>query len=187
MHKSLTDYWWLVVLRGIIALIFGLALIAYPGKTATVVIALIGLYLLIEGIIVSISALFSIKKNDHWWVLLLRGILTLLVGVAIFSWPQATVAVLFFLFALWLLIMGIFFVVTAIIVRKETEMEWFLVAAGVVSLLMGVLLINNPYASFTIIAILTGIYAIVSGILITSFGFKLKSFKHRLAKEAKGE
>ena len=66
-------------------------------------------------------------------------------------------------------------------------MEWFLVASGVASLLLGVLLINNPYASFTIIAILTGIYAIVSGILITSFGFKLKSFKNRLAKEAKGE
>ncbi|MFC1649711.1 HdeD family acid-resistance protein [Patescibacteria group bacterium] len=180
MLRTLSDHWWLVVLRGIVGLIFGIALIAWPAKTAVVVIALIGLLLLVDGIIMSVLALFSIRKNDHWWLILLQGALSLIIGVVIFNYPQATVAILFFLFALWLILMGIFMIVTAIIVRHETEMEWFVIASGVVSLILGVLVINNPYASFTLMAVLSGLYALVTGILMTSFGFKLKTVRNRL-------
>ena len=182
MIQSLVKAWWLVVLRGVIAIIFGLALLASPVKNAVVITALMGLYILIDGVVVSISSLFTIKSNDHWWVLLLWGLVGILVGAAIFAYPGVTIKILFFLSALWLLLIGMLLLITAIIVRKESEMEWFLAANGIVALLLGILFLSNPQVSFTILAVLTGLFALFSGILTTAFGLKLHGLKSRIKK-----
>ncbi len=177
MYKDLTEHWWLVLLRGLIGLLFGLVLIASPVKTAVVVTALVGLYLLIEGIVVAIQGLMSMKKNDKWWLVFLQGLLALLVGIAIFSAPGMTVQFLLFLFALWLVVIGILSIITAIVIRKETEHEWLILGNGLVALLLGILVINHPSATFAFIALVVGIYAIVAGIMTTAFAFKLRSLK----------
>lgn len=182
MVKSLVQAWWLVILRGVIAIIFGLALLAAPVKSSVVVTALVGLFILIDGVIVTITSLFSMKKNEKWWVLLLWGIIGILVGAAIFAYPGITLKILFFLFALWLLLIGILLLVTAIAVRKESEMEWFLAANGIVALILGVLFLGNPEVTFTILAVLIGLFALFSGILTTAFGFKLHGLKSRIKK-----
>lgn len=182
MHKTLIDSWWLIILRGIVTLLFGLILIASPVKTVTVVTALIGLLMLIEGILGSLMSFFTIGKTDKWWLLLLQGVFSILIGLAVFNYPGITVAVLFFLFSMWLIVIGIVMIVIAIIVRKETEIEWFLAGTGIVSLIIGILLINNPSSSFSIIAMLAGIYALISGTMITAFGFKLRSLQSRVKK-----
>ncbi len=179
MYKDLTEHWWLVLLRGLTGLFFGLVLLASPVKTAVVVTALVGLYLLIEGIVVAIQGLLSMKKNDKWWLVFLQGLLALLVGVAIFSWPGLTVQLLLFLFALWLVVIGILLVITAILVRKETEHEWLILGNGLVSLLLGILVINHTSATFALIALFVGIYAIIAGIMTTALAFKLRSLKKR--------
>jgi len=182
MVKSLIQAWWLVILRGVVAIIFGLALLAAPVKSSVVITALVGLFILLDGVIVSISSLFTIKDNKHWWILLLWGLVGILVGAAIFAYPGITLKVLFFLFALWLLLIGILLLVTAIVVRKESEMEWFLAANGIVALILGVLFLGNPQVSFTIMAVLVGLFALFSGILTTAFGFKLHGLKSRIKK-----
>lgn len=182
MIKTLADLWWLVVIRGLVALIFGLGLIAYPIKTVLVVTVIVGLWLMIDGVISSIVSLFQIKKNEHWWVLLLKGIVGILVGAAIFSWPGITIKALFLLMTLWFLLMGILFIVTAIIIRKESEMEWLVAATGITSLILGVLLYGNPYASVVLFSVVVGLFALVSGITTTVFGIKLHGIKRRIKK-----
>lgn len=181
MHKSLTELWWLVLIRGLIALLFGLVLISSPVKTTVVVTALVGLYLLIEGIVTSIIGLLSIKKNDKWWLIILQGLFALLVGLAIFNYPGLTVALLLFLFALWLVIAGILLIITAIVVRKETEHEWLILGNGLVALLLGILVMNHPQATFAVVAVFVGIYALIAGILTTAFSFKLRGLNKRAA------
>lgn len=178
MQKSLADYWWLVVIRGVIGIIFGLALVAYPFKTASVVALLIGLFMMIDGLILSISSFVQIKNNDKWWVLLIRGLFGIMVGLALFSWPGITIKVLFFLISIWLIFVGILMLVTAIAIRKESEMEWFVAANGIVSLFLGFFMYSSPELTFAFLGILVGIFKLISGVLTTAFGFKLHGLKN---------
>ncbi len=182
MTKTLADYWWLIAIRGIIGLLFGLALIASPVKTVVVVTVLVGLWLMVDGVVTSIVSLFQIKKNDHWWLLLLRGIVGILLGVAIFSWPGITIQALFLLITIWLIVMGILMIVTAIIIRRESEMEWLIAATGITALILGALLYGNPYGSVVLFSVVIGLFALVSGITTTAFGIKLHGVKSKLKK-----
>lgn len=173
--KAITDYWWLVVLRGVIGVMLGLAAIAMPLKTVGLLVLIVGLFLILDGAINIIVSLLSVKKNEHWWVLLLQGLLGLLIGLAVFSWPEATVKLLLFLFAVWLLAVGVSLIVTAILTRKENYGGWFLVVGGLLSLLFSILLFSNPAQTVSAVTIIVGIVVFVSGLMTTAFGLELRA------------
>lgn len=177
MIKALAQYWWLIAARGILAVIFGLLAIAYPFKTATFVALVVGLFIMIDGIIQGITSLTQIKKDEHWWVLLFKGILGLMIGLAIFSWPGLTIKVLFFLVSIWMIFVGVLLLVMAFVVRKETEMEWFIAANGIISLFLGFFFYSSPEITFALMSIIIGLFALISGIITTALGIKLQSYK----------
>jgi uncharacterized membrane protein HdeD (DUF308 family) len=168
--------WWVVVLRGIAAILFGILALLWPGLTLVILIALFGAYALVDGIANIAGALERRRRYDRWWVLLVEGIAGVIAGVLTFIWPAITGLVLLFLIAARAVVVGIFEIVAAIRLRREIEGEWLLGAAGVLSVVFGVLVFAFPAGGALAIVWLIAWYSLLAGILLSVLGFRLRSW-----------
>lgn len=180
--KTLTQYWWLELTKGLFALGLGLAFITWPGKSLVVIATFIGVFLLIDGIIESLKGVFSIKKDSHWWVHLAKGIVGVLAGIAIFNYPEFSLGILFFILALWAIISGIIGVVQAVKTRKESYGGWTLTGMSLLLVAFGILLLSNPQGSVLILTVLFGLFAVISGIMTVAFSMDLRAMNSDIKK-----
>lgn len=170
---------WTVALRGIIAILFGIAIIVWPAITLAALIALFGFFALIGGFALLIAAIRQRRTDEPWWLLLLEGISGIVIGIVVFIWPNITAFVLLYLIAAWAIISGIFEIVAAVQLRREIEGEWLLALSGIASIIFGLLLAIWPGAGALAILWIIGIYAIFFGLLKLSLAFRLRDWKRR--------
>jgi uncharacterized membrane protein HdeD (DUF308 family) len=168
-------YWWLLGIRGLVALLFGLAAIVWPRLTLLVLVILFGAYALVDGVIAVIVALQERSVFRRWWVLLVEGLVGVAIGVVTFLWPAITALVLLYLIALWAIVTGIFELVAAFSGRLAVATEWTLGLAGIFSILLGVLLAVQPRAGLLTLVWLIGVYAIVFGVLLIIRAFQFRA------------
>jgi len=179
MLLRLARNWWLVVIRGVLAIIFGLLAFFFPGLTLEVLVLLFGAYVLVDGIVDVVSALMN-RGDQHWWALLLEGILGIMVGVLVFLWPGGAGLVLLYFIAAWAVVIGILEIVAAIRLWNVMASKWLLLLAGVASVLFGVIAVLWPGAAALAIAWLIAAYALFFGVLQLALGFRLRSLGQRL-------
>ncbi len=177
MLTLLTRNWWLVVLRGVLAILFGIAALVWPNATVLVLVLLFGAYVLIDGIFAAIASIQGRRHYRNWWVLLLEGITGLVIGVLTFIWPGITTLVLVYLIAAWALITGIFEIAAAVALRRELSGEWMLGLSGLLSIALGVIIFLRPEAGVRGIIWVIGLFAILFGILVTVLGFRLRGWR----------
>jgi uncharacterized membrane protein HdeD (DUF308 family) len=180
----LSRYWWMTLLRGVIWLLFGIALFAQPGITLVALTLLFGAFVLIDGIGNIVSAIGGRKQHDHWWVLLLVGLCGVAVGVLTFYSPGLTALALLFYIAIWAIVTGVLAIIAAIRLRKEIQGELWLILSGVASVAFGVLAIARPGAGALSVLWLIGAYAIVFGIILIIFAFRARGFVKRVSSAA---
>ena len=168
-------YWWLLALRGLLAVLFGLAALLWPGLTLLVLVLLFGAYALVDGVMTVIVSLQERRVFARWWVLLLEGLVGIAAGVLIFVWPAITALVLLYLIALWAIVTGLFEIATAFSGRLPLALEWTLALAGILSVLLGVLLAIQPGVGLLSLVWLIGVYAIVFGILLIIHAFQFRT------------
>ena len=177
MIETLVRHWWVLALRGLCAVLFGLLALVWPGMTLIVLVMLFGAYALVDGICALVTAFRDRRSNDHWWVLLLEGIAGIAAGVMTFFWPGMTGLVLLYLIAAWAIVTGIVEIIAAVRLRREITGEWLLALGGLASIVFGVILLVRPLAGALAVAWLIGIYAIVFGVIIILLAFRLR--RHR--------
>jgi uncharacterized membrane protein HdeD (DUF308 family) len=181
LASTLSRNWWLMLLRGLAAIGFGVLIFAKPGISLQVLVYLFGIYVLVEGILGVSLAIQGRNTIDSWGVLLLWGLLGIAVGVLAFVRPDITALALLFYIALWAIASGVLEIAVAIRLREVIQNEWFLILAGLVSVAFGVVLIARPDAGAVAVLSLIGAYAIVVGVLLVIFAFKVRSFVGRVA------
>jgi uncharacterized membrane protein HdeD (DUF308 family) len=174
MLHDLTRNWWMLILRGLAGIVFGLGAYAWPGLTLGLLVVLFGAYALIDGILAVISALAGRTQGLPWWTLLVEGMLGVAAGVFTFLWPGVTLVVLLYVMAAWAIVTGIFEIAAAIRLRKAVEGEWTLALSGVVSVVFGLILFTRPFAGLLAVAWLIGTYAVIFGLLLLFLGLKLR-------------
>jgi uncharacterized membrane protein HdeD (DUF308 family) len=184
MLNLLSRNWWAVLLRGICAVIFGLAAFTWPGITLAVLILFFGAYVLVDGIFAVASSFGRRKEGKFPWSLFIVGLISIVVGAITFVWPGLTALVLLYLIAAWAIVRGIFEVVAAIELRKQIEGEWFLIFAGIASVIFGILLMFWPGAGVLALLWLIGTFAIIFGVLLIILAFKLRGIKKRVEQAA---
>jgi uncharacterized membrane protein HdeD (DUF308 family) len=182
--KNMADHWWLVLVKGIIGVLLGLAFLAWPGKSAVVITLLIGLYVMVDSVFAVILGLLSIKRDDHWWVMTVLGVVGFFAGLAILSWPQITLALVIFLLALWAFVVGIMMLTMAVRLHRESYGSWFFVAIGILALVVGMLLIANPVESVKLLTVVAGFFVFLSGVFTTAYAFELHTLRSDLKKIA---
>ncbi|MGX5817504.1 HdeD family acid-resistance protein [Chitinophaga lutea] len=177
MLREFAKYWWLLVLRGVLAVLFGIMAFIWPGVTLAILIVFLGAYFLVDGIFSVVQAFRVRKEEQQWWVLLLQGLVGIGAGlIALFS-PGVTSLFIVTLVAIWAIFTGILEIVWAIRMRKAIQGEWLLILAGIFSVIFGVLVLMLPAAGLVAIAWWLGFYAVFFGIFLISLGFRLKKWK----------
>jgi len=121
MVTRLTRKWWLLALRGMIVVLFGLAAFVWPGASLTALVLLFGAYALVDGLLALVVSLLDPNEFDHGWVLLLKGLAGIAIGVLTFLWPSATPLALLYRIAAWAILTGAFEVVAALDLRSVVE------------------------------------------------------------------
>jgi uncharacterized membrane protein HdeD (DUF308 family) len=172
--------WWVLVLRGISAVVFGILALIWPGIALVVLVLLFGAYALVDGVLAIWAGFSSRRRSESWWVLLLEGAIGIAAGIVVLIWPGITAIILLFLIAGWAIITGIFEIVGAIKLRKQIENEWFLVLSGLLSVAFGVLIAVWPGVGLLTLVWLVAIYAILFGVLMSILGFRLRAAGQKL-------
>ena len=175
MKHILIMNWDLVLLRGIIAILFGVAALVLPQVTVPVLVILFGAYTLVNGIVIAMMAIKDRTYESDWWVWLLAGLVSMAAGVVSFAWPGITAAILFYVIVAWAIVSGILEIVLAIQLRKVVKGEWLLALTGILSIVFGFLCIVQPAAGALTILWLLGIYPIVYGALQVALAVGLRS------------
>jgi uncharacterized membrane protein HdeD (DUF308 family) len=179
MLPALARNWWLVLLRGICAILFGVLTFIWPGVTLATLVLLYGAYALADGVIALIAAVSGGQPGSRWWLALV-GILGIAAGALTFLWPGITAMVLLIFIAAWAISSGILQIIGAIRLRKEIDNEWLLIASGIISVLFGVVLIVQPATGALALILVIGAYAIAFGILLVWFALRLRSRAERV-------
>lgn len=183
MISTIARNWWAMLIRGILALIFGILCFFYPMSALIVLVMFFGAYALVDGIFAIAAAIGGATDGPPWWMLLLEGIFGIIVGVLTFFMPGVTALTLVYLIAGWAIVTGVLQVISAIRLRKEISGEWLLILGGVISVIFGVLIALFPGAGALTIVIWIGVYAVLMGILFIMLGLRLRSLKNRMAAE----
>jgi uncharacterized membrane protein HdeD (DUF308 family) len=175
MLETLVRRWWMVVLRGVLAVAFGLIAIAWPGITVLALVILWGAYTLVDGVTAVVLSLAdrTVPPGDRLLYGLL-GLLGIAAGIIAFVWPRITALALLVVIAVWALIAGVLQIAAAIRLRKVITNEWFLALSGVVCLVLGVLLIVQPTEGAIGLVIAIATFAIVWGVSLVLFGLRLR-------------
>jgi uncharacterized membrane protein HdeD (DUF308 family) len=171
---TLARYWWLILLRGIAAIIFGVLAFIWPGVTLAVLVLFWGAFTLVDGILALAHAIMGGNVGSRWWLALI-GVLGIIVGLLTFLMPGVTALVLLVFIATWAIVLGIFQIIGAIRLRKEIDNEWTLGLGGVISVLFGIILLVAPGAGAIGLIWAIASFAIVFGILLVMAAFKLKN------------
>lgn len=180
MLELMTRRWQVVVLRGVLAVLFGLIAIVWPQITVLALAILWGVFTLVDGIAATAMGVGKGvgSKGDRAYLIVL-GVLGIIAGVITFLWPAITVVVLLVVIAVWAIIAGIMQIVAAFRLRKVVRNEWFLAVSGLVTLALGILLIVQPAEGAVALVIAIATFAIAWGIVLIVFGFRLRSLRGR--------
>jgi len=174
--RTMAEHWWVVLLRGLFAILFGILAYCWPGLTALILVTIWGAYALVDGIVGVVAGI-----RGKWTSLVVIGLLGIAAGIVAFLWPGLTAITLLWVIAFWAIAAGVMQIAAAIRLRKEVQGEWLWILSGVLTVALGVLFFLYPGAGILSVTWLVASLAIVWGILLVVLSFKLKGLKGKLA------
>ena len=172
--QTLGRAWWLVLLRGIAAILFGILALAWPQVTLFSLVLLWGAWALIDGVAALVAGWNAKDGGKPMWQIVLVGVAGIAAGVLTFVMPGVTAIALLVMIAVWAIVSGVFQIVAAIRLRKEIANEWMLILSGALSVVFGALMIVSPGAGALAVLWLIGSFAIAFGVLLAFLAFRLR-------------
>lgn len=172
----LSKNWWMILIRGGAALIFGLLTWFYPFISILIMVMFFGVYALIDGVLGVVIAINGRRTHQDWWLMLIWGMVSILAGIMTFFVPGITWLVLITFIAIWLLVSGILQIIVAIRLRKSISGEGWMIVAGMLSVLVGIILLVNPVQGGIALTWVIGVYAALFGVMNIALAFRLRRF-----------
>jgi uncharacterized membrane protein HdeD (DUF308 family) len=170
-----TGHWWALALRGVIAILFGIAAFLRPGIALEALILLFGAYALVDGVFAIVGVFGGTRSRTPRWLLFVEGVVSILAGLIAFIFPLLTAIVFLYLIAAWAIVTGVAEIATAIRLRREIRGEWALIVGGIFSVLFGVILaVVGPFVGILSLIWLIGAYAVAFGILLLITAFQVR-------------
>jgi uncharacterized membrane protein HdeD (DUF308 family) len=172
MH-ALATAWWLILLRGVLAVVFGVLTFVWPGITLLTLVIVYGAYAFVDGAAALWAAIAGGQVVSRWWLAVV-GIAGVGAGVAALLLPGVTALVLLYFIAGWAIAVGVMQVIGGIVLRRDIDNEWALIAAGVLSIAVGAFMILAPGAGALALLFVIGAYAVMHGVLLILLAFRLR-------------
>jgi uncharacterized membrane protein HdeD (DUF308 family) len=172
--STLAANWRALALRGLIALLFGLVVLFWPGLVLTVLSILFGIYAAVDGAITLAPALRSPDRSARRTLPLAEGTVGIIAGLVAVLWPGLAVSGLVYVIAGWAVVTGVLKVLTAMLLRAEVENGWMLAGSGALSVLFGIVLAFLAASDVPFLAPFIGGFAVVVGLALIVFAFRLR-------------
>lgn len=176
MLDLLSRRWWWMLVRGLAAILFGIAAFARPGMTIWVLVMLFAAYAIIDGA----SMIVFGRRMGNWFWYALAGLVSMAAGVIAIAWPGISAMALLWVIAAWAILSGIFQIMSGMEIRKEVEGEWVLYVGGALAILFGLMLFFRPGTGALSVVWLIGTFMILFGILQVILAFKLKGLQGKV-------
>jgi uncharacterized membrane protein HdeD (DUF308 family) len=168
--------WWMVLLRGVLAVLLGLVALFAPGIALLGLIVLFGVYAILDGITAVVAGVRAHSVLPHWGWLVAQGVVSLLAGVIALVWPGATALTILVVIAVWAVVLGIAEIIGALGARRMGAADWgWSVAGGVLGILFGIALLVQPAAGILAFVWLLGAFAVMFGIVVIVWAIRLRS------------
>ncbi|MFC7361506.1 HdeD family acid-resistance protein [Nocardioides astragali] len=164
--------WSHLVVRGGLAVVFGVVAMLFPLSTATALALLWGVWALADGALTLVQA-FGAPRSPVRPVLGAMGIVALLAGALAVSDPGLTAVTLTRVLGIWLIARGLLEAVVALLDR-EAESRAGMLLSGAVDVVLGLLFVLNPGRSAVGLAVVLGLVAAVWGVVLVIVGFLVR-------------
>ncbi|HTV92631.1 MAG TPA: HdeD family acid-resistance protein [Verrucomicrobiae bacterium] len=172
--RDITGKWWLLLLRGLAAVVVGVIAFVYPGDALTALVLVLGIYAFVAGVLALWAAAAGIG-GDYGWALFLEGIIAIIAALLIWSWPLASALAFVYFVAAWLIVSGILQITAGVRLRDIINNEWLYILSGVVSIVFGVWVFRNGSQGVVAVAYLIGWYFLLYGLLQIGVSFRVRS------------
>jgi len=177
--SALTNKWWLLLLRGLAAIAVGVIAFVHPADALVALVLVLGAYALIAGVLAIMAAVAGVG-GDHWWALLLEGVIAIVAALLIWSWPLVSALAFVYFIAAWIIVSGIFQVAAGVRLRDFIDNEWIYIASGIISIAFGVWVFRSGAQGVLATAYLLGWYFLFYGILQSAVAFRLRSLHNTM-------
>jgi uncharacterized membrane protein HdeD (DUF308 family) len=172
LGEALARNWWLIALRGVLGVIFGVIALVMPIATILALVLLFSAYMVVDGAIAIYAAIRAARKQEGWGFLLFQGIASLAAAAIAFMWPGLTVVAFVLLIAAWSIVSGCLMLAAAM---RTEQARWWLVLGGAAALLYGILMIVAPLSGAVVLTWWLGAFALVFGAALIILSLKLRS------------
>lgn len=174
----LAAHWWAPLLRGLVALAFGISLLALPRAGIATLVILFGAFALADGVLTIVQGLrYSHPRSGRWWWLLVQGVAGAAVGLITLFYPGITAFVLGVFIGAWAVITGVLEIAAAFQMRRNVPGEIFMILGGLLSIVLGAVIYIFPGLGLLAVVWVVAFYAILSGFTLLMLAFRLRSLR----------
>jgi uncharacterized membrane protein HdeD (DUF308 family) len=174
MLRILTKSWWVLVLRGVMAILLGVLALANPGITAATLVLWIAIFLTVDGALALVTTIARWKEREDKWLHVAEGVLSIVLGFLILRAPEITLFLVILYAAVWSIMSGVARIAMAIQLRKEIEGEIWLAISGLASVVFGILVLAQPGIGLATILWMLGLFLILAGVVLIALGLKVR-------------
>jgi uncharacterized membrane protein HdeD (DUF308 family) len=174
LNVALVRNWWLIALRGVLAIVFGIIALAAPLATILALVLLFSAYMLLDAVFSFGAAIRAARRGERWGLLSLLGFASFATGVVALIWPGITVAAFVLLIGAWAIVTGMLLLATAFRVNIDHG-RWWLGLGGGLSMLYGLVMVVAPLAGAIVLTWWLGAFALVLGVALLIVAFRLRS------------
>lgn len=177
---GLARWWWTFVVRGLLAIAFGVLAFLSPGWGIAILVGLFAAWAIIDGASGLLAGIRTRGQDRSWWLEVLEGLAGIAAGVAALVLPPEIVTTaLVLVIAAWSVVTGVIEIALAIRLRRVIEGEIWMALAGVASVLFGILIVVFPAAGALSLVWLIGAFAIAFGVFAIGLGWRLRGIQAR--------
>lgn len=170
---ALARTWWLLVLRGLAAVIFGVVAFLEPVAAVASLVFVYGIYAVVDGSFTVAAAIRAATHHGSWALLMLEGVSGIAVGAAALLLPAVFIGVAVYILAAWAIVTGVLLLATSFRLHAGRG-GWLAGLGGLLSIVWGVLLLANPFAGAVVLTIWLAAYALIFGVTMIAFGLRLR-------------
>jgi uncharacterized membrane protein HdeD (DUF308 family) len=174
MLQKFCGRWWVLLLKGIAAVVLGVCAIVWPGITLVTLAYMFAIFTLIDGVVALILGFRGESDGTVWWTMVALGVLAVAAGVIAFAWPGITLVALLAVIAASAIVRGVFEIAAAVRLRKEIDDEWILGLSGFMSIVFGALILYRPDAGLLAMALFVGAYMLAIGVLAIALSLRMR-------------
>lgn len=178
--------WWSLAIRGVLAILFGIVAFVYTGQTLLALVFVFGVFAVLSGIASIVAAVRSGEAHQRWGWLAASGLLSIAAGIVAFVWPGLTALAIVYLIGAWAIVTGVFEIAYALALPDTLAHPWLAALSGVLSVLFGIVLAVWPISGAVTLTWLVGIYAVLYGVTMLYYAYRLQALRHEVATAQRG-